>query len=49
MKLLPTLTVAAVTNAIAAMRNMAWWKSAGIRSFSAIPRPIQREYEEFPL
>src|ERR1700674_3840467 len=36
MKLLPTLTVADVTKAIAAIRNMAWWKSAGIRSFSAI-------------
>src|SRR6266852_5250762 len=48
MKLLPTLTVAEVTNAIAAMRNMAWWKSAGIRSFSAIPRPIQRVFRPLP-
>src|SRR5207244_1713803 len=45
MKLLPTSTVAAVTKAIAAMRNMAGWKSTGIRSFSAIPRQIQREFE----
>jgi hypothetical protein len=49
MKLLPTLTVAAVTKAMAAMRNMPWWKSTGIRSFWAMRRQIQREYEEFPL
>src|SRR6202165_5363970 len=48
MKLLPTLTVAEVTKAIAAMRNIAWWKSAGIRSFSAIPRPIQRVFRPLP-
>src|SRR3979411_2712839 len=49
MKLLPTFTLAEVTKAMAAIRNIALWKSAGIRSFSVIPRPIQREYEEFPL
>ena len=48
MKLLATLTVAAVTKAIAAMRNMAWWKSTGIRSFSAIARQIQRVFGRLP-
>src|SRR2546421_467343 len=48
MKLLPTSTVAAVTKAIAAMRNMAGWKSTGIRSFSAIPRQIQRVFGRLP-
>src|SRR2546423_11243297 len=48
-KVLATFTVAEVTNANAAMRNMAWWKSTGIRSVSAIARQIQREYVGFPL
>src|SRR5207253_7231566 len=48
MKLLPTSTVAAVTKAIAAMRNMAGWKSTGVFSFSAIPRQIQRVFGRLP-
>src|SRR2546421_6717561 len=48
MKLLPTSMVAAVTKAIAAIRNMAGWKSTGVFSFSAIPRQIQRVFERLP-
>src|ERR1700724_4748640 len=48
MKLLATLTVAEVTNAIAAIRNMARWTSAGIRSFSGIARQIQRVFSPLP-
>src|SRR3984893_2375883 len=48
MKLLPTFTVAEVTKAIAAIRNIALWKSAGIRSFSAIRCQIQRVLGQLP-
>src|SRR2546421_745939 len=48
MKLLPTSMVAAVTKAIAAIRNMAGWKSTGVFSFSAIPRQIQRVFGRLP-
>src|SRR5216683_695022 len=48
MKLLATSTVAAVTKAIAAMRNIPWWKSTGIRSFWAMRRQIQRLFRRLP-
>src|SRR5256714_986196 len=48
MKLLPTSTVAAVTKAIAAIRNIPWWKSTGIRSFWAMWRQIQRAFRRLP-
>src|ERR1700674_3270658 len=47
-KLLPTFTVAEVTKAMAAIRNIALWKSAGIRSFSAIRCQIQRVLGQLP-
>src|SRR3989440_1717980 len=48
MKLLPTSTVAAVTKAMAAIRNIPWWKSTGIRSFWAMRRQIQRVFRRLP-
>src|SRR5438477_5974665 len=48
MKLLPTSTVAAVTKAMAAIRNIPWWKSTGIRSFWAMQRQIQRAFRRLP-
>src|SRR5207245_9170000 len=48
MKLLATSTVAAVTKAIAAIRNIPWWKSTGIRSFWAMRRQIQRLIMRLP-
>src|SRR5919204_2333516 len=48
MKLLPTSTVAAAMKAMAAIRNMARWKSAGIRSVSGILRQIQRVFRRLP-
>src|SRR5437899_2809633 len=48
MKLLPTSTVAAVTKAMAAIRNIPWWKSTGIRSFWAMQRQIQRALRRLP-
>src|SRR5438876_5966896 len=48
MKLLPTSTVAAVTKAMAAIRNIPWWKSTGIRAFWAMQRQIQRAFRRLP-